>query len=85
MDRRTKQVGAVLALAAIVVFVLWTPISKWLWVHSVSNSMQNRTKTLVDQNPQLQPAWTIALQDDVLTLSEATVIIEAAGEKVEPE
>ena len=40
---------------------------------------------LVEKNPQLQPAWAIAMQDDVLTYPEAKIIIEAAGEKVEPQ
>jgi hypothetical protein len=40
---------------------------------------------LVDKNPQLKPAWTIALQDDVLSVPEAIVIVEAAGDKVDPE
>ncbi len=85
MNRRTKQIGVFLALAAIVAFAGWTPISKWLRVQAVSNSLHGRTKSLVEKNPQLQPAWAIAMQDDVLTLPEATVIVEAAGEKVEPE
>jgi hypothetical protein len=85
LNRSTKQIGVFLALAAIAVFALWTPISKWLHVQAVSSALQNRTKSLVEQNPQLQPAWTIAMQDEVLTFPEATVIVEAAGEKISPE
>ena len=39
----------------------------------------------VEKNPRLQPAWDIALQDDVLTWPEANVILESAGEKAEPD
>ena len=44
-----------------------------------------RTKVVVEKNPRLQPAWDIALQDDVLTWPEAKVILESAGEKAEPD
>jgi hypothetical protein len=64
-------------------FVAW-PLWEWLTVKAVSASLQQRTKALVERDPKLQPAWTIALQDGVLTLPEAKVIVEAAGEKVEP-
>jgi hypothetical protein len=47
--------------------------------------LQARTKTLVDSNPQLQLAWVVAMQDDVLTFSEAKVIVEGAGEKIAPD
>jgi len=44
-----------------------------------------RTKAAAEKNPRLQPAWDIALQDDVLTWPEAKVILESAGEKAEPD
>ena len=47
--------------------------------------MYERTKAVVDKNPNLKPAWDIATQDGVLTWEEAKVILEAAGEKAEPE
>jgi hypothetical protein len=57
----------------------------WVWMNkrAASQALQSRTKSLVDNNPTLQPAWTIALLDDVLTLPEAKVIVEAAGEKID--
>jgi hypothetical protein len=84
MDRRTKHVGVLLCLAAMAGFVSW-PVYRYFTVNAASARLQRQTKALVDKNPQLQPAWTIALQDDVLTSTEAKVIVEAAGEKVEVE
>jgi hypothetical protein len=76
--------GAILALMAMAFFAGW-PFWKWLSVKSVSTALYERTEDLVLKNPQLQPAWTIAMHDDVLTWPEAKVIVEAAGEKAEPE
>lgn len=84
MNRRTKQIGIVLALLAMVSFGAW-PFWKYLYVKSASAALQSRTKALVDANQDLQPAWTIAMQDDVLTLGEAKVIVEGAGEKLTPD
>ncbi len=84
MDRGTKQIGAILCLMAMAFFAGW-PFWKWVSIRAVSPSLRERTKALVDTNPQLQPAWAIAMQDEVLTYPEAKVIIEAAGEKIEPE
>jgi hypothetical protein len=64
-------------------FAGW-PFWKWVYVRSASAAVQARTKALVEKNPQLKPAWDIAMQDDVLTWPEAKVIVEAAGEKAEP-
>jgi hypothetical protein len=44
-----------------------------------------RTKVAAEKNPRLQPAWDIALQDDVLTWPEAKVIFGSAGEKADPD
>lgn len=84
MTARTKQVGAILALVAMVSFGAW-PFWKYLYIKSASAALEQRVKTLVEANPDLQPAWTIAMQDEVLTWPEAKVIVEGAGEKVEPE
>jgi hypothetical protein len=54
-------------------------------IKAASASLQARTKTLVEKNSQLKPAWDIAMQDDVLTRAEAKIILEAGGEKVDPE
>jgi hypothetical protein len=69
---------------AMAFFAGW-PFWKWVYVKSVSSSLHARTKALVEKNPQLQPAWVIAMQDNVLTLPEAKVIVEGAGEKIETE
>ena len=82
MDRRTKQIGATFCLMAMAFFAGW-PFWKWLNAKAVDATLRARTQALVEQNPELQPAWAIAIQDDVLTLPEAKVIVEAAGEKVE--
>jgi hypothetical protein len=76
--------GTILALMAMMFFISW-PVWKWLKFKPVSASMYERTKTAVDKNPRLQPAWDIAMQDGVLTWEEAKVILESAGEKAEPE
>jgi hypothetical protein len=54
-------------------------------VKSVNAATYARTKAAAEKNPRLQPAWDIALQDDVLTWPEAKVILESAGEKAEPD
>jgi hypothetical protein len=66
-------------------FFAGRPIWMWLNAKAVSAALRNRTEALVEKNPQLQPAWVIAMQDEVLTWPEAKVIVEAAGEKVQPE
>jgi hypothetical protein len=76
--------GAILGLVAMVFFAS-APIWKWILVRPVSTRMYERTKAVVDKNPNLKPAWDIATQDGVLTWEEAKVILEAAGEKAEPE
>ena len=84
MNRWTKQVGVVLALMAMSFFAGW-PVWRWIDKKATTAITRARTQSLVEKNPHLQPAWTIAMQDDVLTWPEAKVIVEAAGEKIEPE
>jgi hypothetical protein len=84
VNNRTKQIGITLCLMAMAFFAGW-PFWKWLDKRAVSATLRARTESLVEKNPQLQPAWAIAMQDDVLSLPEAKVIVEAAGEKVDPE
>ena len=84
MNRRIMFVGVVLGIMAMVFFASW-PVWKALKFKAVSTAMYERTKAAVEKNPRLQPAWDIALQDGVLTWPEAKVILESAGEKVEPE
>jgi hypothetical protein len=69
---------------AMAFFAGW-PFWKWLDARAVSAALRARTESLVDKNPQLRPAWEIALLDNVLTGPEAKVIVESAGEKVDPE
>jgi len=84
MNPRTKTAGVILCLMAMSFFAA-LPFWKWIGARAVSATMQARTKALVESHPQLQPAWDVAMQDDVLTYPEATVIIEAGGETVQPE
>src|SRR5262249_42645853 len=84
VSRWTKLFGAILCLVAIVFFTSW-PVWTWLKFRSVRAAFYERTKAVVDRNRQLRPAWDIAMQDGVLTWHEARVILESAGEKVEPE
>ena len=84
MDRRTKQIGAILCLMAMAFFAGW-PFWTWLDAKAVSATLRSRTEMLVEKNPQLKPAWDVALHDGVLTWPEAKVIVEAGGETVEAE
>src|SRR5262245_3087965 len=85
VSRRTLVIaGVVLTLLAMIPFVVW-PLYKWLTVRPVSAALYNRTKALVDKNPQYKPDWDAALEDGVLTWPEANAILEKAGEKAEPE
>lgn len=63
-------------------FAGW-PFWKWVYMRSASSAVQAQAKALVDKDPQLKVAWDVAMQDDVLTLSEAKIIIESAGGKIE--
>ena len=82
MTHRFMMLGVILGLMAMVFFVSW-PAWKWLKFKPVSAALYARTKAAVDKNPRLQPAWDIAMEDGVLTWSEAKVILESAGEKAE--
>jgi hypothetical protein len=63
--------------------VSW-PVWKAIKFKSVNAATYARTKAAVEKNPRLQPAGDIGMQDDVLTWPEAKVMLESAGEKVEP-
>ena len=84
MSRRFITFGAVLALMSMMFFISW-PLWKAIKFRSVNAATNTRAKAAVEKNPTLQPAWDIATQDDVLTWPEAKVILEAAGEKAEPD
>ena len=85
MRGRTKKIWAVLALLAMASFTLAWPIYKKLSVRPASAALMERTKRAVEKNPQLQPDWDKAMEDGVLTWTEANAILEKAGEKAEPE
>jgi hypothetical protein len=85
MKGRTKVIAAVLALVAMGAFIVAWPVYKWLAIKPVSPSLQERTRKVVEKNPQLKPDWDKAMEDGVLTWPEAKAILEKAGEKAEPE
>lgn len=79
MHRRTKQIAAILALVAMAIFTL--PLCIWFYTRAANASLVERTRSLVEKNPQLQPAWERAMQDAALSASEAENIEKLAGEK----
>jgi hypothetical protein len=79
-----KIIGVTLCLMAMAFFAGW-PFWKWIYIRSASAAVQQRTKSLVDKHPQLKPAWDVAMQDGVLTIPEAKIIVEASGEKLDSE
>jgi hypothetical protein len=84
MNRRTKQIWAVLALLAMASLVVAWPIYKKRSLQPASASLVERTKAAVEKNPGLKPDWDKAMEDGVLTRPEANAILEKAGEKPEP-
>jgi hypothetical protein len=77
-------IGAILVFLALIPFLGW-PIWKKLSTKPVSAALFDRTKAVVEKNPQLQPEWDKAMEDGVLTWPEANAILEKVGEKAEPE
>lgn len=84
MNRRTKQIGVALALVAIMFFATW---SFWWWAgnKAVSAAVRARTQEIVERHPEVQATWDRALQDQVLTQSEAENIAELTGERLDSE
>jgi uncharacterized protein YpmB len=84
VNRRWRQIGAVLALVAMVIFASG---SFWYWLQNkaVSAAIQERAADIVQRHPELQAAWEKALEDQVLNQSEAQEIAKAAGESLEPQ
>jgi uncharacterized protein YpmB len=84
VNRRWRQIGAVLALVAMVIFASG---SFWYWLRNkaVSAAIQERAADIVRRHPELQTAWDKALEDQVLTQSEADEIAQSAGESLEPQ
>jgi hypothetical protein len=78
-----KRFAAFLTLVAMFALLAW-PFWKWFYLRPVSPVLFERTKTVVEQNPQLRPLWDKAMQDGVLTWPEAKEILERADEKGGP-
>lgn len=77
-------VGAILGLVSIGMFASW-PKWKWLYLKRADAALVERTKGLVDKNPQLKADWDKAMEDEVLSWDEAKGIVEKAGGKLEPD
>ena len=85
MNRRTMVIGAILALVAMVCFIVAVPIYRKYSIKPASATLRERTKKVVEENPQLKPDWDKAMEDGVLTWPEANSILEKVGQKAEPE
>lgn len=66
-------------------FFVAGPVWTWIYAQRVSSRVFESTKLRVEKYPQLQPAWEIAMQDGVLTISEAKVMADSVGEDLGPE
>lgn len=84
MSRQTTVFSAILCLVALTSFSLW-PMWVWMSTKAVNASIEAKTRAAVQKHPELRPALAIALHDGVLTRPEAKEILEAAGEKIDPE
>jgi hypothetical protein len=80
-----KLAWATLALLAMVSLIVAWPIYKKRTLQAARASLIERTRQVVEKNPQLRPDWDKAMEDGVLTWSEANAILQKAGEKAEPE
>ena len=82
MNKRTTTIGVTLCLMAMAFFAGW-PFWKWVYIRSASRETAGRVQRLVVKNPQLKPALDVAMLDGALTIPEARIIVEAAGEHFE--
>ena len=82
MGQRNKWIGVTLCLMAMSFFA-GAPLWRWIDKRAASTAMRARIQSLVEANPQLKPAWEVALEDNVLTEPEAKIILRAAGERFE--
>jgi len=86
MTRRAKQIWVVLALLAMVSFIIAWPIYNKLSLKKANAALIERTKKAVEKNPRLQADLDRAIEEDgVLTWAKANAILKKAGEKPEPE
>jgi len=81
VTRRSKKIGLVFALLAMIIFGTW-PFWKVLYLRTANPPLVERTKALVEAQPQLKPMWDEAMDDEILTRTEAVEIVERASEKV---
>jgi hypothetical protein len=80
-----KQLWAILALLAMACVIVAWPLYKKYSLRAVRAALLERTRQVVEKNPHLRPDWDKAMEDGVLTWSEANAILQKAGEKAEPE
>ena len=86
MSRRAKQIWTVVALVAMVSFIIAWPLYNKLSVKKANAALIERVKKAVKKNPRLQADWDRAIEEDgVLTWPKANAILKKAGEKAEPE
>lgn len=82
MDQRTKKIGVVLGIVAMVLFAL--PICYWAYVNAANGAVLEEAKARVAQHPELQPVLDQAMEDKVLSVAEAKDIIARAGKIAGP-
>ena len=70
--------SAVILLLALVAFMSTMWISYTLRSHSVPADIAEGVRQVVEQSPHLQPLYTAAVEDGVLTMVEANEILAAA-------
>jgi hypothetical protein len=85
MTRRAKIIGVAVALLAIASFLFSWPLYKKYRIRAASSALRARTEKVVEMNPQLRPDWDKAMEDGVLTWTEANEILEKVGQKADPE
>ena len=85
LSRKTILIGTILMFLALVPFLGW-PIYKKITFRPASAALVERTRQVVEKNPQLKADWDKAMQEDgVLSWPKANAILEKVGEKADPE
>jgi hypothetical protein len=69
-----RIVGALSVVTALSAFLVWRAI----YHQPVDRSVERGVRKIVQAKPSLQPMLDVAMEDGVLTMSEASAIIEAA-------
>lgn len=78
MTARTKQVGVILTLVAMISFGAWPFWKAWNY-RLASDALQKRVNQLAAENPSLKTALDVAMVDGVLSEGEAELIVVAGG------